>query len=144
MAATRADKFVGIPGAVAMVAVGTGVSVGGMGVLVAVDTGVLVADGTGVSVGGTGVWVGGTGVAVGSCCCCCCTMRKSPGLTLTETKLRSIAQHACANRLDSISVPLVVFTHVGVKVRRVVIAGIFHMNEQLVFALSVGRRRKIW
>ena len=83
----RADKFVGIPGAVAMVAVGTGVSVGGMGVLVAVDTGVLVADGTGVSVGGTGVWVGGKGVAVGSSCCCCCTMRKSPGLTSTVTKL---------------------------------------------------------
>lgn len=58
MAATRADKFVGFPGAVAMVAVGTGVSVGGMGVLVAVDIGVLVADGTGVSVG-TGVLVAG-------------------------------------------------------------------------------------
>ena len=52
MAATRADKFVGFPGAVAMVAVGTGVSVGGMGVLVAVDIGVLVADGTGVLVAG--------------------------------------------------------------------------------------------
>ena len=58
LAATRADKFVGAPGAVAMVAVGTGVSVAGMGLLVAVGIGELVADGTGVSVG-TGVLVAG-------------------------------------------------------------------------------------
>ena len=57
------------------------------------------------------------------------------GAYVNRDKIRSIAQHARANRLDSISVPLVVSTHVGVKVRRVVIAGIFHMNEQLGFAL---------